>query len=136
MNTQNQYDPYAIFQQQPEYDKNLTDLSGVNPVMQNLAGQKSMMQNNTSQLGSLAQAAYNTKGEVKPYDPSAMAKLLRTSSDEQTANQPAPIYDFSQPMPDSQPNTQPNAMSPTDPYQEMMKKYYGNSYDPNAGWSA
>ena len=118
---------YDYYMQMPDYDQKLMELSGVSPVMQNTGGQNSMMQNNTSSLANLAQAAYNTKGEVKPYNPEAMAKLLRQSKDEQSANQPAKVYDYSQPMPDSQPSE--------DSYEEMMKKYYGNTYDPNAGWS-
>lgn len=116
------------YTQMPNYDQQLTDLSGVAPVMQNTGGQNSMMQNNTSQLANLAQAAYNPKGSVAPYDVSAMAKALRSSKDAQSANQPAKVYDYSQPM--------PNAMPSEEEYQAMMQKYYGNTYDPNAGWSA
>lgn len=120
-----QYDPYA----------QMTDMNGIAPVMQDTSGQSSMMQSNMSTLGNLAKAAYNPKGDVAPYDPSAMAKILRSSKEEANAPQPAPVYDYSQPMPNGMPNTQPNALPATDPYQEMMKKYYGNTYDPNAGWS-
>ena len=118
---------YDYYMQMPDYDQKLTDLGGVAPVMQNTGVQNSMMQNNTSSLANLAQAAYNTKGEVKPYNPESMAKLLRQSKDGEKANQPAKVYDNSQPMPDAMPSEEE--------YQAMMQKYYGNTYDPNAGWS-
>jgi hypothetical protein len=118
---------YDYYQQMPDYDQKLMDLSGVAPVMQNTSGQNSMMQNNTNSLTNLSKAAYNPKGDVAPYDASAMAKLLRQSKDEQSANQPAKVYDYSQPMPDAMPSEEE--------YQAMMQKYYGNTYDPNAGWS-
>ena len=97
----------------------MTDLSGLNPALQNTNAQQSMYQQNMSNLGGLANQAMDTKGtQMVKFDPKAMASALR---DGQTPNQPAPVTDNS-------------TMSP-DAYQEMMQKYYGNGYDPQAGWS-
>jgi hypothetical protein len=68
-----QFDPYV----------QMADLGGVAPVMQNTGNQQSMMQTNMGALGNLTKAAYNPSGGVAPYDPSAMAKALRASKEQE-----------------------------------------------------
>jgi len=71
-------------------------------------------------MGNLANQAMDTKGtSMVQFDPKSMANALRAGQD---VKQPAPVTDNS-------------TMSP-DAFQEYMSKYYGNSYDPNAGWSS
>jgi hypothetical protein len=108
MNTQNPY-------------MQMTDLTGgANPMVQNTSAQQQMYQQNMSNMGNLANQALDTKGtQIAKFDNKSMADALRAG---QNPQQPAPVIDNS-------------TMSP-DAYQEMMQKYYGNAYDPNAGWSA
>jgi hypothetical protein len=95
----------------------MTDLGGGNTPMQNTSAQQTMYQQNMSNMGNLANQALDTKGtQMVQFDNKAMADALRAGQ-----QQPAPVTDNS-------------TMSP-DAYQEMMQKYYGNAYDPNAGWS-
>jgi len=97
----------------------MTDLTGgANPMVQNTSAQQQMYQQNMSNMGNLANQALDTKGtQMVQFDNKAMADALRAG---QTPNQPAPVIDKSSPM------------SP-DAFEEMMKQYYGNSYDPNNG---
>lgn len=81
MNTMNQYDPYAIFQQQPSYEQGMTDLSGIQPTMQNTAGQQRLMQQNTSGMGQLAGQALGQTGGTNPMQ--AMANALRAGGKQQ-----------------------------------------------------
>lgn len=99
----------------------MTDLGGGgNSPMQNTSAQQAMYQQNMSNMGNLANQALDTKGtQIAQFDNKAMADALRAG---QTQTQPAPVTDNS-------------TMSP-DAFQEMMQKYYGNTYSPDAGWSA
>lgn len=98
----------------------MTDLGGANPAMQNTSAQQAMYQQNMSNMGNLANQALDTKGTARvQFDPKSMADALRAG---QQPQQPAPVTDNSTPAPMS--------------YDEMMKQYYGNTYDPSAGWSA
>lgn len=98
----------------------MTDLTGgQNPMVQNTSAQQQMYQQNMSNMGNLANQALDTKGtQMAQFDNKAMADALRAG---QKPQQPAPVTDNSQMSPDA--------------YQEYMKQYYGNTYDPNAGWS-
>jgi hypothetical protein len=78
MNTMNQYDPYAIFQQQPSYDQGMTDLSGIQSPVQNTSAQQRMMQQNTSGMGQLAGQAMGQSGGSNPMQ--AMANALRAGA--------------------------------------------------------
>ena len=95
----------------------MTNLGGQETPFQNVSAQQSMYQQNMANMGNLANQALDTKGTSQvAFDPKAMAEALRAG---QTVQQPAPVIDKSTPM----------------SYDEMMKQYYGNTYDPNAGWS-
>ena len=95
----------------------MNNLGGTDTSMQNTAAQQGMYQQNMSNMGNLANQALDTKGTARvQFDPKSMADALRAG---QRAQQPAPVIDKSTPM----------------SYDDMMKQYYGNSYDPNAGWS-
>jgi len=98
---------------------NKIDPNSVMAPMQDISRQQSMYQQNMSNMNNLANQALDTKGtSMVQFDPKAMAQALRAG---QTAQQPAPVTDNS-------------TMSP-DAFQEYMKQYYGNSYNPDAGWS-
>jgi hypothetical protein len=95
----------------------MANLGGTDAPFQNVSAQQQMYQQNMSNMGNLANQALDTKGTSQvAFDPKAMAEALRAGK---TAQQPAPVIDKSTPM----------------SYDDMMKQYYGNSYDPNAGWS-
>lgn len=95
----------------------MANLAGTDAPFQNTAAQQSMYQQNMSNMGNLAQQALDTKGTSQvAFDPKAMAEALRAGKDVQ---QPAPVIDKSTPM----------------SYDDLMKQYYGNSYNPDAGWS-
>jgi hypothetical protein len=81
MNAMNQYDPYAIFKQQPSYDQGMTDLSGIQAPMQNTSAQQNMMQQNTSGMGQLANQAGQSAGGTNPMQ--AMANALRAGGKQQ-----------------------------------------------------
>jgi hypothetical protein len=94
----------------------MTDLTGgQNPMVQNIAAQQQMYQQNMSNLGSLANQAMDTKGtQMVQFDPKMMAEALRTKTAQQP-QQAAPVIDNS-------------TMSP-EAYQEYMKQNFGNLYD-------
>ncbi len=96
----------------------MADLGGTSMPMQNTSAQQTMQQQNMSNMGSLANQALDTKGtQITQFDNKAMADALRAGQ-----TQPAPVTDNSQMSPDA--------------FQEYMKQYYGNSYNPDAGWSS
>ena len=98
----------------------MQDLGGENPDVQNISAQQAMYQQNMSNMGNLAKQAMDTKGtQPAQFDSKAMANALRAN---QNPQQPANVYDYSTMTPDA--------------YSEMAKNYYGNTYNPNAGWSA
>lgn len=81
MMTPNQYDPYAIFQQQPSYDQQLTDLSGIQAPVQNTSAQQNRMQQNMSGMGQMAGQALGQSGGGNPLQ--AMANALRAGGKQQ-----------------------------------------------------
>lgn len=98
----------------------MTNLGGEETPFQNVAAQQQMYQQNMSNMGNLANQALDTKGTAPmQFDTKAMAEALRAGK---TAQQPAPVIDNSQMSPDA--------------FQEYMKQYYGNTYNPDAGWSS
>lgn len=98
----------------------MLDLGGQNPDMQNVSAQQAMYQQNMSNMGNLAKQAMDTKGtQIAQFDSKAMADALRAG---QNPQQPANVYDYSTMTPDA--------------YSQMAKNYYGNTYNPDAGWSA
>lgn len=98
----------------------MQDLGGENPMMQNIAQQQAMYQQNMSNLGNLGKQALDTKGtQVVQFDQKSMADALRAG---QNPQQPANVYDYSTMTPDA--------------YSQMASQYYGNTYNPNSGWSA
>jgi hypothetical protein len=82
----NMYNPYI--QQMPQTQ----DLGGLNPYFQNIAQQQAM-QNAAMQQGQglTQQAGQTTQGGMNPL---AMAQALRKQD-----QKPAPVTDYSQPMP-------------------------------------
>jgi hypothetical protein len=98
----------------------MTNLGGSeNPMMQNTAAQQAMIQQNMSNMGSLANQALDTKGtQMAQFDPKAMAEALRAG---QQPNKPAPVIDNS--------TMSPNA------YQDYMDVLNGQNQDYFAGWS-
>ncbi len=82
----NMYNPYI--QQMPQTQ----DLGGLNPYFQNIAQQQAM-QNAAMQQGQglTQQAGQTTQGGMNPL---AMAQALRKQN-----QKPAPVTDYSQPMP-------------------------------------
>ena len=79
--------PYIQQMQQPQ------DLGGLNPVFQNIAGQQAAQNAALAQQNQLVQQAGQT-GQ-NGMNPMAMAALLR----KQDPTKPAPVTDYSQPMP-------------------------------------
>ena len=69
------YNQSPYFQQQPNYDQSVTDLSGINPVMQNLSSQQKLMQQNSSGMSQLANQALGQSSGSNPMQ--AMAQALR-----------------------------------------------------------
>ena len=97
----------------------MANLGGQETPFQNVSAQQSMYQQNMANMGNLANQALDTKGTTPmQFDPKAMAEALRNKP----AQQPAPVTDNSQMSPDA--------------FQEYMKQYYGNTYNPEAGWSS
>lgn len=59
----------------------MTDLSGMNPTVQNTGAQQQMYQQNMNNMGSLANQALDTKGtQMAKFDPKSMANALRNNS--------------------------------------------------------
>lgn len=87
MNNQYANNPYIMQGQQPQ------DLGGLNPVFQNIAGQQAAQNAALAQQNQLVQQAGQT-GQ-SGMNPMAMAQMLR----KQDPNKPAPVTDYSQPMP-------------------------------------
>lgn len=82
----NMYNPYI--QQMPQTQ----DLGGLNPYFQNIAQQQAMQQAAMQQAQGLTQQAGQTaQGGMNPM---AMAQALRKKD-----QKPAPVTDYSQPMP-------------------------------------
>ncbi len=82
----NMYNPYI--QQMPQTQ----DLGGLNPYFQNIAQQQAMQQQAMQQAQGLTQQAGQTaQGGMNPM---AMAQALRKQN-----QKPAPVTDYSQPMP-------------------------------------
>jgi len=82
----NMYNPYI--QQMPQTQ----DLGGLNPYFQNIAQQQAMQQAAMQQAQGLTQQAGQTaQGGTNPL---AMAQALRKQN-----QKPAPVTDYSQPMP-------------------------------------
>jgi hypothetical protein len=82
----NMYNPYI--QQMPQTQ----DLGGLNPYFQNIAQQQAMQQQAMQQAQGLTQQAGQTaQGGMNPL---AMAQALRKQD-----QKPAPVTDYSQPMP-------------------------------------
>ena len=77
---------YITQMQQPQ------DLGGLSPVFQNIAQQQAMQNMAMQQGQGLSQAAGQTQGGMNPM---AMAAMLR----KQDPSKPAPVTDYSQPMP-------------------------------------
>ena len=80
--------PYIMPMQQPQ------DLGGLSPVFQNIAQQQAMQNMAMQQGQGLTQSAGQT-GQGGGMNPMAMAAMLR----KQDPNKPAPVTDYSQPMP-------------------------------------
>ena len=82
----NMYNPYIQQMAQPQ------DLGGLSPYMQNIANQQAM-QNMAMQQGQglTQQAGQTVQGGMNPL---AMAQALRKQN-----QKPAPVTDYSQPMP-------------------------------------
>ena len=83
----NMYNPYI--QQMPQTQ----DLGGLNPVFQNISAQQAMQQQALQQGQGLTQAAGQIGQQSGRMNPMAMAAMLRKK------DQPAPVTDYSQPMP-------------------------------------
>ena len=89
MNNSYGNNPY-ILQGQPQ------DISGLTPVFQNFAAQQAAQNAALAQQNQLVQQASQTpQGGMNPM---AMAALLR-KQDSNEATKPAPVTDYSQPMP-------------------------------------
>jgi len=80
--------PYIMPMQQPQ------DLGGLSPVFQNIAQQQAM-QNMAMQQGQGLTQSAGQMGQGGGMNPMAMAAMLR----KQDPNKPAPVTDYSQPMP-------------------------------------
>ena len=87
MNNYNPYAPNPYIQQGQQQD-----IGGLNPVFQNIAQQQAMQNMAIQQNQGLNQAAGQTQGGMNPM---AMAAMLR----KQDPSKPAPVTDYSQPMP-------------------------------------
>ena len=83
----NMYNPYIM--QQPQQD-----IGGLSPVFQNMAAQQANQNAAMQQGQALTQAAGQT-GQGGGMNPMAMAAMLRKKD----PNKPAPVTDYSQPMP-------------------------------------
>ena len=79
--------PYIMQMQQPQ------DLGGLSPVFQNIAQQQANQNMAMQQGQGLSQAAGQT--QQGGMNPMAMAAMLR----KQNPTKPAPVTDYSQPMP-------------------------------------
>jgi hypothetical protein len=77
---------YISQMQQPQ------DLGGLSPYLQNIAQQQAMQNMAMQQGQGLSQAAGQTQSGMNPM---AMAAMLR----KQDPSKPAPVTDYSQPMP-------------------------------------
>ena len=78
--------PYILPMQQPQ------DIGGLSPYFQNIAQQQAMQNMAMQQGQGLSQATGQTQSGMNPM---AMAAMLR----KQDPSKPAPITDYSQPMP-------------------------------------
>jgi hypothetical protein len=82
--------PYIMPMQQPQ------DIGGLSPYFQNIAQQQAMQNMAIQQGQGLSQPARQTQGGMNPM---ALAAMLR----KQDPTKPAPITDYSQMMPNSDP---------------------------------
>jgi hypothetical protein len=89
MNMYNPYAPNPYIQQGQQQD-----LGGLSPVFQNIAQQQANQNMAMQQAQGLTQAAGQT-GQSGGMNPMAMAMALR----KQDPTKPAPVTDYSQPMP-------------------------------------
>jgi hypothetical protein len=87
MNNYNPYAPNPYIQQGQQQD-----IGGLSPVFQNIAQQQTMQNMAMQQGQGLSQAIGQRQGSMNPM---AMAAMLR----KQDPSKPAPITDYSQPMP-------------------------------------
>jgi hypothetical protein len=87
MNNYNPYAPNPYIQQGQQQD-----IGGLSPVFQNIAQQQAMQNMAIQQNQGLNQATGQTQGGMNPM---AMAAMLR----KQDPSKPAPVTDYSQPMP-------------------------------------
>lgn len=108
----------------PSYSQ--PDSAGLNPVFQDLSAQKAMEQKNVAAMQALGNQALSG-GQ---YNPSDMANALRGNNPQQpTGMQNLQAYINSKFGRDElQPDTGKAA--------EAAQQSYGNTYNPNAGWSA
>jgi hypothetical protein len=84
----NSYSPYIMQMQQPQ------TLGGVDPYFQNIAGQQASQNAAMQQGQALTQAAGQTS-QGGGMNPMALAAMLRKKD----PTKPAPVTDYSQPMP-------------------------------------
>jgi hypothetical protein len=90
MNTYNPYapNPYILQGNQPQ------EIGGLSPVFQNIAAQQAAQNAALAQQNQLVQQAGQT-GQQGGMNPAMMAQMLRKND----PNKPAPVTDYSQPMP-------------------------------------
>ena len=92
MNMYNQFAPNPYIQQGQQQD-----LGGLSPVFQNIAQQQANQNMAMQQAQGLTQAA-GQAGQAGGMNPIAMAMALR-KKDPKDAIKPAPVTDYSEPMP-------------------------------------
>jgi hypothetical protein len=89
------YDPYYLaMTQMGNATPQTQDIGGLSPVFQNIAAQQASQNAAMQQGQALTQAAGQT-GQGGGMNPMMMASLLR----KQDPTKPAPVTDYSQPMP-------------------------------------
>jgi hypothetical protein len=66
------------FQQVPDYEQKLTDISGIPAIVQNTNAQQKLMQQNASGMGQLSNQALGQAGGTNPLQ--AMAQALRAGT--------------------------------------------------------
>jgi hypothetical protein len=89
------YDPYYLaMNPMGKPTPQMQDIGGLSPVFQNIAAQQASQNAAMQQGQALTQAAGQT-GQGGGMNPMMMAALLR----KQDPNKPAPVTDYSQPMP-------------------------------------
>jgi len=66
------------YQQMPDYEEKLIDISGIPAMVQNTAGQQKLMQQNSNAMGQLSNQALGQAGGTNPMQ--AMAQALRAGA--------------------------------------------------------